>query len=87
MLELDGFVCESAPLRQGHQIPLLVHKNGQGLAIGIQSGLLEPGWPEHSVRRLMATGAIQGMILNDFVLRRNLPDEHHLIRDIFERSD
>jgi ATP-dependent helicase YprA (DUF1998 family) len=37
----------------------------------------------HSLRRLMAQRRIKGAVLNDYILRRNLSDEHQLIRSLF----
>ena len=83
MLELDGFRCESGATLQGIDVPLLVEKKGQQVAVGVQSGLLDATWQDHSLRRLLDPNVLGGRVLNDFVLRRNLPDEHQLVRDTF----
>lgn len=76
LLELDGFRCteEAGP------VPVLIEKDGKRLAVGIKSGLLDETWQGHSLQRAR-TAPIQ--LLNDFILRRNLPDEHQLIREHF----
>lgn len=84
MLELDGFRCESVATVEGSRVPLLVEKNGRRIGVGVQSGLLDDEWPEHSLQRLINRGLIEGRVLNEFVLRRNLPDEHHLVREALE---
>ena len=77
LLELDGFRCteEVGP------IPVLVERDGKCLAVGIKSGLLDETWQGHSLQSAVKA-PIQ--LLNDFILRRNLPDEHQLIRERFE---
>jgi hypothetical protein len=76
LLELDGFRCteEAGP------IPVLIEKDGKRLAVGIKSGLLDETWQGHSLQR---TRTAPFQLLNDFILRRNLPDEHQLIRERF----
>lgn len=76
LLELDGFRCTA----EAGSIPVLVEKGGKRLAVGIKSGLLDESWQGHSLQR---TGIVPIQILNDFILRRNLPDEHQLIRKRF----
>jgi ATP-dependent helicase YprA (DUF1998 family) len=83
MLELDGFRCESATSISGVSVPLLVERKGRRLAVGVQSGILNAEWKGHSLTRLVDDSVVEAKILNEFVLRRNLPDEHHLIRDAF----
>jgi len=78
LLELDGFRCTE----EVGSIPVLIEKNGERLAVGIKSGLLDETWQGHSLKRA-GTSPIQ--IFNDFILRRNLPDEHQLIRERFPR--
>jgi hypothetical protein len=76
LLELDGFRCTE----EAGAIPVLVEKNGKRLAVGIKSGLLDETWQGHSLQR---GGTVPIQIFNDFILRRNLPDEHQLIREFF----
>ncbi len=83
MLELDGFSCTSPGSVGNAVVPLLAERSGRMFAVGIQSGLLDREWKEHSLRRLIDESAVNGKVLNDFILRRNLPDEHQLIRDAF----
>jgi hypothetical protein len=77
LLELDGFLCTA----EAGAIPVLVEKSGKRLAVGIKSGLLDETWQAHSLQR---AGATSIQLLNDFILRRNLPDEHQLIRGRFD---
>jgi hypothetical protein len=85
LLELDGFTCqEGARFNRAH-IPLLVSKDGRQVAIGVQSGLLDENWQGHSMAALTRSQQPSGRILNDYVLKRNLPDEHQLVRDMFLR--
>jgi len=76
LLELDGFRCTA----EAGLIPVLVEKGGKRVAVGIKSGLLDETWQGHSLQR---GGTVPIQILNDFILRRNLPDEHQLIRERF----
>jgi Domain of unknown function (DUF1998) len=80
MLELDGFSCRSKVEIAGVTVPLVVERDGRSLAIGIQSGLLTGSWQQHTLRQAINAGRLRGVILNDYILRRNLPDEHQLIR-------
>lgn len=78
LLKLDGYNCEWEVNLGGSVVPLLVEKGGKKLAIGVKPSLLEDGWDEHSLCRLQDTRV---RILNDYILSRNLPDEHQLIRN------
>jgi hypothetical protein len=83
LLELDGFSCTTVSDVGGVSIPLLVEKNGRKAAIGLQSGLLAGTWNMHSLRAPALGRAMAVEILNEYILRRNLPDEHQLIRNLF----
>ena len=83
LLELDGFQCSPLAKTNGQTVPLLVEKEGAQAALGVQSALLSANWEGHSLQRLLARGRIEGKVLNDYILRRNLPDEHQLIRSLF----
>jgi ATP-dependent helicase YprA (DUF1998 family) len=83
MLELDGFQCETLAAIQGVPVPLLIERAGRRIVVGVQSGILDADWRGHSLHRLIESSVVPGRILNDFVLRRNLPDEHQLVRDAF----
>jgi hypothetical protein len=76
LLELDGFRCSPLAKTNGQTVPLLVEKGGAQAAVGVQSALLSANWDGHSVQRLLARGRLEGNILNGYILRRNLPDEH-----------
>ena len=83
LLQLDGFGCqEGARVNQVH-VPLLVTKDGRQIAVGVQSGLLDENWQHHSMAAITSGERRFGCILNEYVLKRNLPDEHQLIRDMF----
>ncbi len=83
LLELDGFTCRSAVATGNTTGPLVVERNGVTRIIGIQSGLLDPAAPGGPLKQLIQSGAVQGLVLNEYILRRNLPDEHQLVRDAF----
>ena len=83
LLELDGFRCTAEAHVETGPVPVLVEKDGARIAIGIKSGLLDESWKDHSLEAA-AAGSIPIQILNDFILRRNLPDEHQLIREHFD---
>jgi hypothetical protein len=61
----------------------LAEAKGGYEAAGLQSGLLDEDYNQHSLHPLNAGGAPRAIILNEYILRRNLPDEHQLIRDVF----
>ncbi len=86
LLQLDGFKCSQFVNVQGRVVPLLVERGQQGVAIGTQSGLVQEKWDGHSIAQLQAKGNVQGRVLNEFILRRNLPDEHQLIRSFFQQG-
>jgi ATP-dependent helicase YprA (DUF1998 family) len=79
LLELDGFTCASASPAGVSAVPLTVQRGGASAAIGVQSGLLEESWAGHS----LAGRAGSKLVLNDYILRRNLPDQHRLVRALF----
>ncbi len=83
LLELDGFVCRTNTPFNNIVAPLAVAKNGVEIAVGVQSGLLDAAWSEHSLHALTSGPRPKAKILNEYILRRNLPDEHQLIRDMF----
>ena len=79
-LKLNGAPLAICTVGQAYQFISSLEKNGERLAVGIKSGLLDQTWQGHSLQRA-GTSSIQ--IFNDFILRRNLPDEHQLIRERF----
>jgi ATP-dependent helicase YprA (DUF1998 family) len=79
LLHLDGFHCTPLAETDGQTVPLLVERGGERVAVGVQSALLAVGWNGHSLTRLRAATRV----LNDYILRRNLPDEHQLLRSMF----
>jgi hypothetical protein len=81
LLQLDEFRCTPLAEVDGQIVPLRVERNGESVAVGIQSALLSTGWTGHSLNRLPANQTRR--ILNDYIVRRNLPDEHQLIRSAF----
>lgn len=83
LLELDGFVCRTNISFNNIIVPLTVAKKGTEIAVGVQSGLLEADWNGHSLHALASGSRPKAKILNEYILRRNLPDEHQLIRDMF----
>jgi hypothetical protein len=85
LLELDGFRCESG--ESGNQpVPLLVQRGITRVAVGIKSGLLDDTWNAHSLNQRAGSSPVLVQLLNDYILRRNLPDEHQLIRGLFEQG-
>jgi hypothetical protein len=85
LLELDGYRCESTA--SGNQtVPLLVQRGNTRVAVGIKSGLLDDTWTAHSLHQHAPGDPIRVQLLNDYILRRNLPDEHQLIRALFEQG-
>ena len=80
LLELDGFDCQTDTTVDGVSVPLLISRGKQRIAVGIRSCFVES--QPHSLNRLEKSG-IRVVILNDYVLRQNLPDEHQLIRNSF----
>ena len=58
----------------------LVERDGRSLAVGLQSGLLTDAWDQQTLKSAINAGRLRGAVLNDYVLRRNLPDQHQLIR-------
>ena len=80
LLELDGFGCQSDASIDGVSVPLLVVRSKQRLAVGTKSCFVV-GQP-HSLDSLEKSG-VRVAVLNDYVLRQNLPDEHQFIRNRF----
>lgn len=80
LLELDGFTCSTNVAVGSVTVPLVVSRNGTQVAVGVKSGLLDDDWQGHSMNCIAEN---RRQILNEYVLLRNLPDEHQLIRDLF----
>jgi hypothetical protein len=83
LLQLDGFQCTPLAKLDGQTVPLLVQRGNERAVVGVQSALLASDWSGHSLARAIARSGVAGRILNDYILRRNLPDEHQLIRSLF----
>ena len=83
LLELDGFACQEGARLNQVRVPLLVSKDGRQVGIGVQSGLLAENWQGHSMASLARAARASGKVLNEYVLKRNLPDEHQLVRGMF----
>ena len=81
LLELDGFDCQSDASVDGVSVPLLVARDGRCVAVGTKSCFVDR--QPHSLDPLERNGGVRVALLNDYVLRQNLPDEHQLIRDNF----
>jgi MrfA Zn-binding domain/Druantia protein DruA len=81
LLELDGFTCEEGANINRVTVPLLVSKGGRQLGVGVRSGLLDENWGGHTLTSMTGGQGIRTRVLNDYVLKRNLPDEHQLIRE------
>jgi len=80
LLQLDGFACTPLALVNGRIVPLLVERDGKQVAIGVQSTLLAEDWEGHSLHQLRG---VRARPLNDYILRRNLPGEHQVVRSMF----
>jgi Domain of unknown function (DUF1998) len=83
LLQLDGFRCTPVAELGGRTVPLLVERHGERAVVGTQSALVAADWTGHSLTPLLNGGRMRGRVLNDYILRRNLPDEHQLIRSMF----
>lgn len=79
LLQLDGFVCTPLAQLDGQTVPLLVTQGNNAVVVGVQSALLAANWDGHSLARLPPGRARR--ILNDYILRRNLPDDHRLVSE------
>src|ERR1700733_13902477 len=82
LLQLDGFRCPPVAEVGGQTVPLLVERNGERAVVGTQSALVATDWTGHSLTPLLNGGRMRGRVLNDYILHRNLPDEHQLLRSI-----
>lgn len=82
LLQLDGFTCTPLAQVDGQIVPMLVARGGGNVAVCTQSALLEAGWEGHSLTRLRQ--GCHRRVLNDYILRRNLPDEHRLVGEAFQ---
>lgn len=78
LLELEGITCQGPVAKDGVTVPLLVSSRGHQVAVGLRPALLSPAWRGHSFDRL--DGGTSAMVLNEFILGRNLPDEHQEVR-------
>ncbi|MCA0012899.1 DEAD/DEAH box helicase [Mesorhizobium sp. B292B1B] len=80
LLELEGFSCESPSTIDGTTVPLVVRHSDRRVIVGLRPALLTPAWRNHSFGRLQA--GISTLVLNEFILGRNLPDEHQVVRGV-----
>lgn len=79
MLELEGVTCQGPMVKDGVVVPLIVTSGNRRAFVGIRPALFGPDWQGHSLAQLQ-TGQ-PPILLNEFVLVRNLPDEHQLLRE------
>lgn len=78
LLELEGFKCAGPQAVGVSVVPLVVSKGAKQVAVGVRPALLEPGWTGHSAL-LLPVGS-RPELLNEYILGRNLPDEHQIVR-------
>ncbi|HMV59220.1 MAG TPA: DUF1998 domain-containing protein, partial [Nitrospira sp.] len=83
LLHLDGYTCTRLANALGVTAPLLVQRGTHSVLVGTQSGLLKESWDGHSLAQIRGNVHTRTRVLNEFILRRNLPDEHQLIRSLF----
>ncbi|RVA33360.1 DUF1998 domain-containing protein, partial [Mesorhizobium sp. M7A.F.Ca.US.001.01.1.1] len=79
LLELEGLECKGPAEIHGVAVPLVVEHGGRQVAVGLRPALLAPDWQGHSFGQLPATTST--VALNEFILGRNLPDEHQMVRN------
>jgi ATP-dependent helicase YprA (DUF1998 family) len=79
LLELDGFQCIPVLRKEHRVVPLSVERGPEIAAVGVQSGLVEEGWSGHSLAHVPG----KKIVLNDYIVRRNLPDQHRLVKSLF----
>lgn len=75
LLELDGCACRLGDTIDGVEVPLVVRRDGKEVLVGTRPGLVTAS--AHSLAR---TSRRVVEVLNEYVLRQNLPDEHQLVR-------
>ena len=75
LLELDGCACRLGDTIDGVGVPLVVRRDGKEVLVGTRPGLVTAS--AHSLAR---TSRRVVEVLNEHVLRQNLPDEHQLVR-------
>ncbi|MER8774275.1 DEAD/DEAH box helicase [Mesorhizobium sp. M0977] len=80
LLELEGFNCESPATIDGTTVPFVVGHSDRQVLVGLRPALLTPTWRDHSFGRLQA--GTSTVVLNEFILGRNLPDEHQMVRGV-----
>ncbi|MER9770251.1 DUF1998 domain-containing protein [Mesorhizobium sp. M0189] len=80
LLELEGFNCESPATIDETTVPFVVGHSDRQVLVGLRPALLTPTWRDHSFGRLQA--GTSTVVLNEFILGRNLPDEHQMVRGV-----
>lgn len=78
-LELDGYQCSAVA---SVDIPMLVSRDGRGVAIGCYPGLIGTEEYEHPVAA--AQGVHGHLALNEYLLRSNLPGAHLEVKARFQ---
>jgi len=76
LLELDGCSCRTVETIDGIAVPLVVRRDDKEVLVGTRPGLVTTS--AHSLAETSNKRVVE--VLNEYVLRQNLPDEHQLVR-------
>ena len=80
LLEIDGFTCANSIEIGGIKVPLTVEGSGKRVAVGVRPSLIDADSTSHSLSSLNGCSDILVRVLNSYMLQRNLPDVHQIIR-------
>lgn len=83
LLELDGFNCTTNVVVEGVDVPLLVKRNSKKMLIGVRPGLIDPDAAPHRLNKFENNDNFGVLVLNSYIIRRNLPDTHQSVREFF----
>lgn len=87
MLELDGHSCQGDLNLEGVQVPLAVQGGGVLVAVGTHHGLLDRNASDfaHPLREALdARDEVHVLLLNEYVLSRNLPVAYQQVKDALQ---
>ncbi len=80
LLELGGYTCTRRKQINGIRVPLYVEAGERQVAVGVHSGLLSRDEIEHPLEALDGVEGIHVRILNQYIIKRNLPDAYQVIQ-------
>ena len=84
MLAMEGINSEQAKDFGGIKCPLFIPQGEKAIVVGIYNGLLDKRWADgHHPLTKLSSSKIKVLLLNEYLLTRNLPVAHQILKDNF----